>query len=115
MSDINETIASITMEYLKPKYPVYKIKVVESYISFDDDEDYQLNTHTRTLILEADDKFYDNWKANPAPTMLGINESDKRCSLRFAKDIINRKCDCRSVIQYNSTKTWFILSCERLA
>ena len=111
MCDINETITNLTMEYLKSKYPIYKIEVVESRVWFDDDgEDLNLNTDKKTLILEADYKFYKYWKSPTDPNLEEVNETDKRCSLGFIK-----KCDCGSIIKINKLRDWYIISCKRIA
>ena len=111
MSDINETITNLTMEYVKPKYPIYKIEVIENKINFDDEP--EIYTHKKTLILEADDKFYDNWKGNNRCDQ--INESDKRCSLNFIKFMTDKKENDYSITYFCLHKSWYILSCERIA
>ena len=113
MADINETITTLTMEYLKPEYPVYKIEVVESKVKFDDSSDIELLTHKKTLILEADDKFYDNWKGNNPQNQ--INRTDKRCSLSFINNIKKKIELFKSITYVNQLQSWYILSCERIS
>ena len=44
--DINEVIVSLTKEYIKPLFPVYKITYFQTHVIFTDDDDNNNILHT---------------------------------------------------------------------
>tara|TARA_Y100000994_G_scaffold204234_1_gene175661 strand:+ start:384 stop:734 length:351 start_codon:yes stop_codon:yes gene_type:complete len=59
--DSNEVVKSLIKEYIKPKYPLYKVKYVQTFVVFDNVEEYDyydysdihLQSNILTRIMEC--------------------------------------------------------------
>ena len=115
--DINETISKVTMEYLKPKYPVYEIIVIESTVDYHDEyENSTISTNKDTKIFMVDNEFNNSW--GDANYKLDIRQYDnnmKKCSQKFidiCTEFKEQECSCYFE---QVSKSWFILSIDRIA
>jgi len=110
MASINETIATITKEYLNPKYPIYKIDSVHSDIIFDDDN-ITIQSRREIRLWEVDDDYNYTTTGRDADQ---YNYPKKRCSSKYIEMCIKNINDY-SAITYGNSEAIKVISCERIA
>ena len=107
--DVSGTITQLTMEYIKPEYPVYKMKV---FISEEHDEAFR----QKTFILEHNDKAF------PSHYIEYHNKYDTNYRIDFDDAIIHT--DFINQIKENENLSWFdgvseinygVIYCKRIA
>lgn len=109
--DMSETIAKLTMEYVKPEYPIYKMKVF--YYS----QGVECDMHTKTIILEHNDKGLIDGFIQPEKKYLDLNYR-----IDFDRAIIHT--DFLNELEEDENLTWFdgfesiqygVIYCKRIA
>jgi len=110
---LHETISTITMEYLKPKYPIYKIDMIENSIIYNDDDIEMIQTIRKTEIVEVNDDA-DNWRIREKRIPDQFDSKAKLCSSKFIEICIKNIKEHDAL--YNCPAENFkVISCERIA
>ena len=113
MASINETIATITKEYLKPKYPIYKIDAVNSEIIFDADDEPSIQVMRQITLWMLDDDL--NWERNDKCSWEQYDYPTKKCSTKYIEYCTRNITEPDGTRTTNCHERIKVISCERIA